>query len=288
MKISEESLPKPQNREGVKNADFRHYLYIESYGVKIGISANQEAAVEPIRKSIQAALVDHFTEIDPVETEHHFRVFWNLSRIDSFFKNGEELYSSAPREKLPEYFGSEVRRTVAEFATDRVFIHAGVVGWKGKAIIIPANSMRGKTSLTAALVKRGALYYSDEYAILDGEGFVHPFPKTLSVRGIIDEYEQVERTVESFGGKAASEKAPVGMFLLTEYKRNARWKPKILSPAQGTLEIIAHTVPIRTDPAYVLRVLKQAVKGVAVVKSKRGDAARSAERILDFFEKNCL
>jgi hypothetical protein len=54
------------------------------------------------------------------------------------------------------------------------------------------------------------------------------------------------------------------------------------------LEIIAHTVPIRTDPAYVLRVLKQAVKGVAVVKSKRGDAARSAERILDFFEKNCL
>jgi len=283
-----ETAQRSQNHRRVKKNELKHHLSIESYGVKIGITSNTAEAVEAIKKILDAYLLDSFTEIETGQTDLNFRYRWNPSGVDSFYKDGERLYGAARREKMLEYFGSEVRRTVAEFAVGRVFIHSGVVSWKGKAIIIPSKSLGGKTSLTAALIKRGALYYSDEYAILDEEGFVHPFPKTLSVRETKDHRLQIERPVEEIGGRAATEKAPVGMFLLTRFQPNARWNPKILTPAKGILEVINHTVPIRTDPGYVLKVLNRVVSGALVVESNRGDVSESVEQILDFFEKNCL
>jgi hypothetical protein len=283
-----ETAQKSQNLRRVKKTDFKHQLFIESFGVKVGITTNSAEAVEAVKKVLDAYLLDRFTEIESSKTAQNYRYRWNPSGIDSFSKNGKKLYGAARREKMLEYFGSEVRRTIAEFAVGRVFIHSGVVSWKGKAIIIPSKSLGGKTSLTAALIKRGALYYSDEYAILDEEGFVYPFPKTLSVRETDDHRRQIERSVEEIGGKAATEKAPVGMFLLTRYQTNARWNPKILTPAKGILEIINHTVPIRTNPGYVLQVLQRAAGSALVVKTNRDDVSKSADRILDFFEKNCF
>ena len=64
---------------------------------------------------------------------------------------------------------------LAERARNRIFIHAGVVGWQGRAIVIPGRSFSGKSTLVAALLQAGATYYSDEFAVLDGRGYVHPF-----------------------------------------------------------------------------------------------------------------
>jgi hypothetical protein len=286
--LNAKAAPPTQNFRRLKKSDFKHHLFIESYGVKVGITANKAEAIEAVRKILDAYLLDCFTETDAGEATQNFLYRWNPSGIDSFSKNGKKLCGAARREKMLEYFGSEVRRTIAEFAVGRVFIHSGVVSWKGKAIVIPAKSLGGKTSLTAALIKRGALYYSDEYAILDEEGFVHPFPKTLSVRTTIDHRLQIEQPVEAFGGKAATVKAPVGMFLLTQYKPNARWNPKILSPAKGILEILNHTVPIRANPGFVLKVLNHAARAALIVKSNRGEVTKSVDSILDFFEENCF
>src|SRR5207237_2668254 len=116
------------------------------------------------------------------------------------YLDGEKSTAGESEENFFNFFSSRLRLTVAEFAKSRVFIHAGVVGWKGKAIVIPGKSFHGKTTLTAELVKRGALYYSDEYAVLSEEGMVYPFPKTLSMRGFTDKYKQVESSVREFGG----------------------------------------------------------------------------------------
>src|SRR5205085_1489540 len=63
-----------------------------------------------------------------------------------------------------------------------VFIHAGVVAWRGRAIILPGRTMTGKSTLVQALVAAGARYYSDEYAVLDGRGKVLPYPRRMSLR----------------------------------------------------------------------------------------------------------
>ncbi|MEP6901986.1 MAG: hypothetical protein ABJA66_09560 [Actinomycetota bacterium] len=180
--------------------------------------------------------------------------------------------------------GSQIRITIAEYAVERVFVHAGVVGWKGKAIIIPARSYQGKTTLVAELTKLGAEYYSDEYAVLDDRGFVHPFPKTLSIRGFIDKYQQVEFPVESFGGIKGDEPLPVGMVLLTEFKAGAKWQPQILSEGFGVLEMLSHTIPIRYNPKFSLKVLNKTVNRAIIVKTERGEAKDFAIKLLSFFE----
>ena len=274
--------------ERVKKSDFKHHLFIESYGVKIVVTANRAEAVSAVRETLDEYLPGCYAETAPGDVPHQFRLRWNPSGIDSFYRNGIKQYGAAPRAKLLENLGSAIRRTVAEHAVGRVFIHSGVVSWKGKAIVIPSKSLGGKTSLTAALIRRGALYYSDEYAVLDADGFVYPFPKKLSVRETADHREQINRSVEEFGGRAATDKTRIGMFLLTRYRENARWSPKKLTPAKGILEIINHTVPIRTDPGFVLKVLNRTVREAVVVKSSRGDVAEAVDAILDFFEKNCF
>ena len=48
---------------------------------------------------------------------------------------------------------------VAERAPDHLFVHAGVVGWEGRAIVMPGASFAGKTTLVQAWLEAGATYY---------------------------------------------------------------------------------------------------------------------------------
>ncbi len=277
---------KNQLSEKIRKSDFEHNFYIESFGVKIGVSSNSAEAIEKVKKAVAVYLPECFVEIAKTAVEHNFLFLWNPSARDTLYKNGEKIFSREKRETSIDSVASQVRLTVAEFAVGRVFVHAGVISRKGKAIIFPGRSFGGKTALTAALIKRGAVYYSDEYAILDAEGFLYPFPKMLSVRGEIDDYKQVDYPVEKLGGVAGTEKITVGMVLVTEYKAAARWNPKILSTANGIIEIIKHTVPIRQNPQFTLEVLNKSAGKAIFIKSKRGDVSKSADEILKFIDDN--
>ena len=62
-------------------------------------------------------------------------------------------------------------------------IHAAVVGRNGRAILLPAPSRCGKSTITAALVHAGYGYLSDDMAVLDlASGSAYPFPLGLSLR----------------------------------------------------------------------------------------------------------
>jgi hypothetical protein len=62
-------------------------------------------------------------------------------------------------------------------------IHAGVVRGPAGCIMLPAPPGSGKSTLTAALVRAGLDYFSDEVALLDeAELQVTPFPQALCVK----------------------------------------------------------------------------------------------------------
>ncbi len=76
----------------------------------------------------------------------------------SLEKDGRELFHCDDRTEFLERFGSIVALHVADNSRELVFVHAGVVGWGGRAIVIPGRSFSGKTTLVAALVRcRGEL-----------------------------------------------------------------------------------------------------------------------------------
>jgi hypothetical protein len=271
-----------------RRREFRFHYAIEAHGVKIGVSTNTAEALRAAKKRI-ADVLPEFTMLDnDAEADHRFLYVWNPSGRDTFYKNGETVIAGNGRDYVLDEFASTLRLTVAEYAVDRVFVHAGVVCWKNKAIVLPGYSFTGKSNLTVELVRRGAIYYSDEYAILDERGYVHPFPKKLSIRGDRGVYQQVDHPVEKFGGVAGTVPVEVGMILITQFKRNARWKPQKLSKGKGVFEILAHTLPIRRDPKYALSVLGRLSMHTPIVKTDRGEVEEFAGRIIDFFEANCL
>jgi hypothetical protein len=183
------------------------------------------------------------------------------------------------RADLLDAFTTHLRAAFAEFSRKKLFVHAGAVGWNGEAIIFPGKSRAGKSTLIAELVKAGATYFSDEYAVLDDKGQVHPFAKPLSLRDP-QTSRQRETPVESLGGVAARRPLPVAMVVMTQYRDGARWKPERLSPGEGALEIMAHTIAARRWPALALSVIGAVADRATIVRSERGDARTLAHEIL--------
>ena len=165
-------------------------------------------------------------------------------------------------------------------AKDYLFVHAGVVAWERKAILIPARSMSGKTSLVRALLKAGAIYYSDEFALLDSAGYVHPYPVPLSIRKG-DNIVGCKTALESLGIKPGTEPLPVGLVVIAKYQRYARWQPEILTPSQSMLAMMNNTVAARGDPTFSMPILKKVALNAKTIASKRGEAKRVARAILE-------
>jgi hypothetical protein len=204
-----------------------------------------------------------------------------VRRLNLLYGNGELLARTRDLEEALDRFAADVQLHVAEWARRRVFVHAGVVGWRGRAIVMPGQSFTGKTTLVRELVRAGATYYSDDYAVFDARGRVHAFPRQLSIRPN-GSYKQERHSVESLGGVAGQEALPVGLVIVTEYDARVQgWRPRLLSLGQGVLELLAHAVAARRRPEAVLQALDRATADAQVLKGRRGEAGRVATRILE-------
>jgi hypothetical protein len=174
--------------------------------------------------------------------------------------------------------------TVAAEARNRVFVHAGVVEWGGRAILIPGTSRSGKTTLVEALLRAGATYYSDEYAVLDAAGRVHPFARPLRVRsgGAPGRGRKVDPL--EFGARIGRRPVELGLVVVTQFDPGARWRPHRLDSGRGVLALMENAVQARTQPARVLRYLSGAVGAVPIVKGPRPDAGQIVTRVLELME----
>lgn len=178
-----------------------------------------------------------------------------------------------------------LRLYVAEHARNRVFIHAGVVGWQGRAIVLPGRSFAGKTTMVAELLHAGATYYSDEYAVLDGRGYVHPYARPLALRDA-DGHHLRRQPAEEMGAASGTEPLPVGLVAVTQYLPGARWAPRALSPGKAVMELLNNAIPAQNQPDMVLSTLEQVVPRAAVVKGPRGEASAAARAILTELDRD--
>jgi len=265
-------------------------LCLESYGVRVRLESNNPKLFDDARIRAELALAGNLRFTDQVDTPHVFRLE-RKGRGYIQVKNGERSGVSRNKRAFLKYFDSCLRLTIAEYAVGRVFVHAGVVGWNGKAIVIPGSSFSGKTTLVAELVKQGAEYYSDEYAVFDEEGLVHPFARRLGVRVVGPEGQVIETdhlTIEALGGTAGTSSLPVGWLLITAFDEEAKWEPKVLTSGNGVLDLLSQTIPIRYAPEFSLKVLKKVATNAIIVKSPRFDAVAFAKFFLDFVDNKAF
>lgn len=198
----------------------------------------------------------------------------------TLYEDDQMVAHSDDLDSVLETFETQLKMYLAEMARRRVFAHAGVVGWQGKAIIIPGRSYSGKTTLVAELVRAGATYYSDECAVLDKHGNVHPYTAPLAVREP-GAFAQRRCPPEEFGGGNGVRPLPVGLVVVSRYEPGERWRPRRLSAGQAMLELLANTVPARRKPEAVMTTLGRVVSQALVLKGVRGEASDTARLILD-------
>jgi hypothetical protein len=169
---------------------------------------------------------------------------------------------------------------VADRAKDRVFVHSGVVAWRGRAIILPGRSMAGKTTLVTRLMEAGCSYYSDEFAVLDAAGLVHPYARPLSVR---DEAGALPKRLnaDSFGGETGLEPIPAGLVLLSKYIPGASFRPRRVSRGRAVLGLMDNTVSIRREPERSLSALVGLSNTAPCWKGRRGDSEEAVRFVMD-------
>jgi hypothetical protein len=245
----------------------------EAFGVPIAI-----AAPHAILPRLGAILPPGAIERQPEEGDELF-VLSPFPNAQFRVRHGtESIPGSSDLQVALEVLAQRIREHVALNAPRHTFVHAGAVGYKGKAVIVPGMSFSGKTTLVAELVRAGATYYSDEFAALDENGLVHPYAKPLSIRGA--GWEQIDHEVATFGGAAGSQPLPVGLVVLSWYERDAAWKPERLSAGDGALKILANTVPGTDRPGQSLAAITKAVTDAVILEGPRGDAAALARELL--------
>jgi hypothetical protein len=194
-------------------------------------------------------------------------------------ENGAVLSTVRSLEAATCAVESWAQLTVATLAKELVFVHAGVVGWKDRAVVVPGRSLSGKSTLVLSFVERGADYYSDEYAIFDCEGRVHPYWRLPKLRVASDQKVASSLLGGTLSG-APPKPIPLGWVLISRYEADSRWHPRRLSYGGTLLGLLDNTVPLRCRPEQSVKVLARAVKNAQGFEGMRGEAADFAEQVL--------
>jgi hypothetical protein len=245
-----------------------HRLVFESFGLVTELSTDDRALFD----SVSAALPPSWRASKDVPSA---RVA--VTRAGVITLDGEEVERASAGAATTLRLGMVLRHHVAEHAPDHTFIHAGVVafGDPAGAIVIPGRSYSGKTSLVAELVRAGATYYSDEYAVVDRDGLIHPFAKPLSVRS-----QSSQELVPVPEAQTATEPLRSRLIVVTGYRPGARWEPSIGTAGEGAQALLDNTVSARTRPGDALAAVSALARGSRVLAGARGEASEVAASVL--------
>lgn len=253
-----------------------YQLPFEAFGIEMRVCTNLPELLERIEPMIpptwrRVPRSANQRRLGLLAEEHDMYSLYNY--------DGVCVHNAPGREYALMMLDSQIQGHVALEAPDYIFIHAGVVAEGDRAIVMPGGSFSGKSTLVRALVEAGAVYYSDEFAVLDGRGLVHPYPKPLSFRPPFE--AAIDFGMEELGGVVGVEPLPIGLVINTDYRPGARWDPEPLSPGSGALVLLENAIPAQERPDQTMRHITRAVAGASIVQGNRGEAGELAEVLLE-------
>ncbi len=252
-----------------------HQVVFEAFGVGLAVITNDKRVLARLSSLIppgakettmEAVRVSFALFADP---DHSYRLILD----DSNETAGLDL------ETALMVLDNQLRIHLALNAPRMIFVHAGVVAHRGHAIVAPGRTFTGKTTLVLELVRAGATYYSDEYAVIDEQGLVHPYGKPLSIR--TDGYVQEDHHVDRFGGVTGEAPVPIGLVVFADYRGGTRWKPARVSLGRAALAMFANAVAAQKRAEEAIRTIKRSLSGAVLLEGERGEAAEMVDDLLD-------
>jgi hypothetical protein len=168
-------------------------------------------------------------------------------------------------------------------APRHIFIHAGVVRSRGVGIVLPGSSFSGKTTLVAALVRAGADYYSDEFAVVDKDGLIHAYRNPLVHRGDRRPGSPMVPVLVP-DSQLGVEPVRAALIVATSYEEAARWRPTVWTPAQGAIALLQHTLAARSQSDRALATVRRVADRSHVLAGRRGESDIAASELLQTIE----
>jgi hypothetical protein len=255
-----------------------HLLAFESFGVPVALTTNEPASMDDLR----ALVPPHATPCAPDVVQHRLllrRTPAGPYDVRYEIREGEPLSEHDPlawvattveRTFALAMVDSYVHSTVALHAPDHVFVQGAVVADGDRALVMPAKPLTGRTTLVKALVEAGLTYVSDEYAVFDRDGSVHPYARSLN--GTV--------------AQVATAPLQVGAVLITSYWPDAEWQPVARSRGEGLLSLMSHSIGGQERPDLTLGAMKRAMAHEPIVfETPRGDVGDTVVQLLSELRK---
>ena len=155
-------------------------------------------------------------------------------------------------------------------------LHAAAVTIGESAIVIPAKSGAGKSSLTAWLVANHCPYITDELIMVDNAHFIQGIARPIqiksngldAVRPLLVEGAPIQYgslanaiTAHTLGGRVAvNEPISIGLFLFPQYDKSAQFEFQRLSSAEAGMSLMSNHVNARNLPNHGFKTMMQLVR----------------------------
>jgi hypothetical protein len=261
-------------------------LTCSMFGLRVEIHLDDASLVEPVMKCLPPGFsTDASARIDRTYEFLKTAPGWPGtkqpgSKVTDWFLLADRslVGQSSNAGALCDRFQEDLEVFLAVRARTHAVVHAGVVGWQERAIVIPGGSFSGTTTLVEALIRQGAEYYSDEYAVIDPQGLVSPFPRPLSIRQSAHLCQPY--TAEELGAVTGHAPLPVGCIVVTAYQPGRTWQPRQLTPGEAVLALLSNSAAARYQPGFLLKTFGAAVRGAVGLAGPRGDATECSRQLL--------
>jgi hypothetical protein len=204
----------------------------------------------------------------------------SVRRYNLLYCGTQLLARDLHSEPVFESLSTSLHVQVARHARQRLFVRAGVVAWRDRAIVVLAHPPAETTSLVAALCSVGARYYSDVFAVFDQTGRVHPYMSSphTGPQGRSAEPVTVQAGAPSTQANAA---LPVALILDTVHEADTRTPVHALSPGQAVMALLSCVVPGRASATFALRALQRVTQNAITMRGAIADRQETMGRILN-------
>ncbi len=173
-------------------------------------------------------------------------------------REGSEDRSKVGLRRLADVLEEECLKCLVREMPDVLWLHAGgAVDADGRAMILPGKTGRGKSSLSAALVRNGWKYLTDEHVPISTDdittsAFPRPAEARERVRGVVIDLEDEESFDENWQtfrrlkkrrwriplDRIAAGRAPIGAIVFPDFRPDVGARLTPLKPAQAALRLI--------------------------------------------------
>jgi hypothetical protein len=185
---------------------------------------------------------------------------------------------------------------------DYLLVHAAAASWRGRGLMFPAPADSGKTTLIAGLIRGGLRYLTDEAALIDQDGTLHPYPKTLSLRPpsmeVIPELQEslppefawrsrlkYHVRPQDLRPRAIGRPCPVGYVIVPRYARGSPTVLESLRRPEALMELATNCFNLNRFGAEGLALLAGVVRNAQCYKLSMGDLDGAVTIVLDLVRR---